>query len=490
MKKYKQVYEELIERKKYLKDENYCPNVGNFEYGNSKNIDDILLGVNAYRYDIYKYRDDEDRIINLGGGDPIKYKTYKYIKKDINYYLKRNDLNDYPHTGGDSIVKNSLLEYLNSVDINCYNLDNILITSSTTHAYTLILKSIIRKHDVVIIPIPTYGLFTYEPEKLGGSIEFIELKESSNWTIDLNELKEKINDINNCLKNKYKNLDYIPRVVAIYNQNPNNPLGISLGVNNKDYLHKFAKLCKDHGILIIDDLVYRDSVYDKANIAFPLASFKEFKDNVISLFGISKSYSLAALRTGFVVGNEYIIQDMRDNIFLQMDSISMISQIALASIFNNRKERVKYREKFLNDIQKKYLYNLDIIKYFITGSKEISKRSRLKIEKRIPKNERAKYRRGLENVSIYNNLIPESGFFILLDFTKLKGKKINNKIIKNDIDLIKELYKKEKIKFLPGSSFGWPNKNQIIGRITFSKPSNILIEDMKVLFDVIDEIGD
>lgn len=490
MKKYRQVYEELIGRKKYLKDENYCPNIGSFDYGKSKNIDDILFGVNAYRYDIYKYRDDDDEIINLGGGDPIKYKTYKYVKKDINSYLKKNEANDYPHTSGDPIIKNSLLEYLNSISIDSYDIDNILISSSTTHAYTLILKSIMRRHDVVIIPVPTYGLFTYEPEKLGGSIDFIELKENSNWTIDLYELELKINDINNYLRNKYNNLDYIPRVVAIYNQNPNNPLGISLGVDKKDYLYKFAKLCKDYGILIIDDLIYRDSVYNKDNIALPLATFKEFKDNVISLFGISKSYSLAALRTGFVVGNKYIVQDMRDSIFLQMDSISMISQIALASIFNNKKKRVKYRNRFLNNINKKYLFNLDIIKYFVMGSNAISKKSKLKIEKRISEKEKYKYIGGLKNVSIYNNLIPESGFFILLDFTKLKGKKIGNKIIKNDIDLIKELYKKEKIKFLPGSSFGWPNKSEIIGRITFSKPSNLLIDDMKVLFDIIDEVGD
>ena len=107
---------------------------------------------------------------------------------------------------------------------------------------------------------------------------------------------------------------------------------------------------------------------------------EEYQDNIITLMGISKSYSLAALRSGLVFGNKYIIDDMRDNIFVQMDSISYLSQIALASIFNNSKQRIRYKKEFLNIINKKYQFNLDIVKYFVEGQKSISEESRKKIE--------------------------------------------------------------------------------------------------------------
>ncbi len=483
----KYVYEELLHRKKYLKEENYCPNVGEFKYGKSECVDKILYGSDVYRYDIYKYRDDDDKIRNLGGGDPIKFKTYKYVTEDVNKYLKSNNLNDYPHTSGNDIVKEKLIDYLNSLNIKNINEDNVIITASTTHGYSLLLKSIIREHDVVIIPTPTYGLFVYEPEKLGGSVEFVELDEKNNWKINLEDLENKIISINKELKIKYKDLDYVPRVVSIYHQNPNNPLGVVYSNKDKKYLHELAKLCDKYKVLIIDDLVYRDSVYEDKNIALPLATFSEFKDNVISLFGISKSYSLAALRTGFMVGNKYIIQDIRDNIFLQMDSISMISQISLASVFNNDKERVVYRNKYLKDIKKEYLKNLDIIKFFINGYKDCDNKILKRIKAKLSKEEYNYYKDGIDTISIY--MIPESGFFILLDFTKIKGRKINGNKINNDIDLIKELYKKEKIKFLPGNSFGWNNKDQIIGRITFSKPWDELFEDMKLLINIIKEMG-
>ena len=484
----KKVYEELIERKQYLKEENPSPNVGEFKYGNSKNIDTILKGVNAYRYDIYKLPKKTGRIKSLGGGDPIKYKTYKYIKKDIKNYLKQDNLNEYPYTEGSKGIKNILIDYLNSINIKNINLNEMLLTPSTTYAYTLLLKSIVRKYDVILIPTPTYGLFVYGPEKIGGTVEYIELKEDKGWTIDLDELENTINRINKELKEKYMNLNYTPRVVAIYHQNPNNPLGISLGKEAEKYLKNLAKVCDKNNVLIIDDLVYRESVYDNNKLALPIASFKKYRDNVVTLLGISKSYSLAGIRAGIAVGNKYIIQDMRDNMFVQMDSVSMITQISLASIYNTNKKKVKYRNKFLEKIHNKYLYNLDIVRYFVEGSNSINNKNKKKIEKQLSKEEIRKYKNGMTDVSIYHNMIPESGFFILLDFTKIKGKKIVDKPIKNDIDLILELFKKDKIKFLPGSSFCWNNKNDIIGRITFSKSSDLLIEDMKSLASIMNNL--
>lgn len=478
---------ELLERKLYLKEKNKSPNIGEFLYGYSSSVQEILTGVNAYRYDIYKNNKKTGFIKNLGGGDPISFKTYKYVKNDINDLFNKNILSKYPHTSGEKKYKSKVVDYLKSIGVNI-DVDELLFSASTTHAYNLLLESILRRHDVVLIPSPTYGLFVYGPEKLGGRVEYIELKEELNWKLDLDELSKRIDTINNRLKNDYKDLGYTPRVVAIYNQNPNNPLGVSYGKKDIDYLKQLTKLCTEKEVLIIDDLVYRDSVYDTNKIAIPLSSFHEYKDNIVTLMGISKSYSLAGLRSGLIFGNKYIMDDIRDKIFLEMDSISIISQAAIASIFNNNKIRKEYRERFLNRIRKAYLFNLDIVKYFVSGEKEVSIESKKKIEKYLSKKEIDKYKNGMNDVSIYNNLIPESGFFILLDFTKIRGKVINDKPINNDIDLILELYKKDKIKFLPGSSFRWNNKNDIIGRITFSYDAKTLISNMKSLSNIMNNI--
>ena len=132
------VIEDLINRKTYLKEENRSPNIGEFKYGKSSSIDEILGGVNAYRYDIYKTVKKKGKIINLGGGDPLPFKTYKYVKEDINKYLRDGELSEYPQTSGNKKIKNTIINYLKTLNIEIES-NELVFTNSTTHAYTLIL---------------------------------------------------------------------------------------------------------------------------------------------------------------------------------------------------------------------------------------------------------------------------------------------------------------------------------------------------------------
>ena len=139
-------------------------------------------------------------------------------------------------------------EYINPFFIlsNVIKKSNIIISNAITEGIInitpnpphpgapILCKPIIKPNDVVIIPVPTYGLFAYTPEKEGGRIIFYELKEENNWQINVNELETLIINTNKKLYNKFKNSEYIPRVVAIYNQNPNNPLYTYLGETDKE----------------------------------------------------------------------------------------------------------------------------------------------------------------------------------------------------------------------------------------------------------------
>ena len=118
---------DLLKRKPYLKEENKSPNIGDFQYGKTSNVQEILGGVNAYRYNIYKNTNKKGTIKNLGGGNPIPFKTYKYVKKGINDYLDKNILSNYPHTSGNPKLKNEVINYLNSINVNVENNDIDLI---------------------------------------------------------------------------------------------------------------------------------------------------------------------------------------------------------------------------------------------------------------------------------------------------------------------------------------------------------------------------
>ena len=86
---------------------------------------------------------------------------------------------------------------------------------------------------------------------------------------------------------------------------------------------------------------------------------------------------------------------------------------------------------------------------------------------------------GIPGVHFVNKTIPESGFFALLDYTSLKGKMADGRIITSEIELLKYMYEQEKIKLILGQSISYPNNEQLIGRVTTALERN----------DIIDHVG-
>jgi aspartate aminotransferase len=88
-----------------------------------------------------------------------------------------------------------------------------------------------------------------------------------------------------------------PRTRAIIICNPNNPTGT---VYSREELEMIAAFCRDHGLFLISDEVYREFVYDgrKAISALELAGIGELAIVVDSL---SKRYSACGIRLGALV---------------------------------------------------------------------------------------------------------------------------------------------------------------------------------------------
>lgn len=87
--------------------------------------------------------------------------------------------------------------------------------------------------------------------------------------------------------------------------NPNNPTGT---VYSREELEMVADFCRDHGLFLISDEVYREFVYDgrKATSALELENAHEF---VIVVDSLSKRYSACGIRLGSLVTRNRDIYD-------------------------------------------------------------------------------------------------------------------------------------------------------------------------------------
>ena len=242
-----------------------------------------------------------------------------------------------------------------------------------------------------------------------------------------------------------------------------------MGENEVDLLKEIGEVCLKRGVFVIDDLVYRDITFDGNNLAKPMASIPGMFRNTISLFGLSKSYGLASLRAGFIVADEIIIREVINRTFQEMDSSPDIVGRALAGAFNiSNKRDIVYKEYF-DELRNKYIYKYNLLKSLVSGIDSVEESLREKVYnsvKSVLKEDTDKILKGLPYVDFPKNLEVESGFFAILDFTKIKGMKYDGEVINTERDLLKFFYKTCRIRFLVGQSISWPYEDELVGRVT------------------------
>jgi aspartate aminotransferase len=76
--------------------------------------------------------------------------------------------------------------------------------------------------------------------------------------------------------------------------NPNNPTGT---VYRRDEIEGIAAFCRDHGLFLVSDEVYREFVYDGRRPLSALA-LEGFEDSVVVVDSLSKRYSACGIRLG------------------------------------------------------------------------------------------------------------------------------------------------------------------------------------------------
>lgn len=472
------------------------PEVGGRYDGDSFNptVQEIADAIEYYGFEV---RDDDITTIpdiDLGSGNPTKYPPFPMaideMKKALDSYMYK-----YPYTEGSDEIRKVLLDYIekegfiNTTPYNYSDIDdkglcvhNITFLPSTSIAFNMVVSIISKPGDVVLVTGPNYGLFTIRAERAGAEVEILPLSKEDHFLVNPEKLANKIDEINESLQKVYnRRKGYIPRVVAFVNANPNNPTGKVMGEKNEGLLKEIGEVCLKRGVFIIDDLVYRDLTFDADNLAKPIATIPGMFRNTISLFGLSKSYGMASLRAGFVVADEVIIRELINRIFQGMDSAPDIVGRALAGAFNVRPERDAIYQDYFSKLRIIYQKKYQLLKALVEGIDSIKDISaKKKIQEKISNQisdpvllEQAL--EGLPYTKFPDNLEPESGFFAILDFTKVRGMKYKNMIINTERDLLTFFYRTYRTRFLVGQSISWPYPNELVGRVTFAIEDNLII---------------
>ena len=157
--------------------------------------------------------------------------------------------------------------------------DNVLVTHGAIGANALIYQTLVEQGDHVIAVLPTYQQHQAIPKSFGAKVDLLCLREENDFLPDLDELRGMIT----------------PQTKLIALNNPNNPTG---SLMDRDFLLRVVDLARSCGAYILCDEVYRG--LDGQGDGFT-ASIADIYEKGISTGSMSKAYSLAGLRLGWIV---------------------------------------------------------------------------------------------------------------------------------------------------------------------------------------------
>lgn len=190
---------------------------------------------------------------------------------------------NYGAIRGSEELRNNLARLYSAKVSNPLSPDLILTTPGAIQANYLTAYALVGPGDHVICHYPTYQSLYEVPKQLGADVSLWKAAPSNNWIPSIDDLTALIQ----------------PNTKLIIINNPNNPTGAVLP---KSFLQQLIDIASAKNITILSDEVYRPLFHSISPIDkdFPPSLLSMGYANVIVTGSMSKAYSLAGIRIGWI----------------------------------------------------------------------------------------------------------------------------------------------------------------------------------------------
>ena len=185
--------------------------------------------------------------------------------------------------------------------------DHVLVAHGAIGANHLVYEALVEPGDVVVSVVPTYQQHVAVPESLGAEVRQVRLREPEGWRLDLDELAAAARG---------------SKLISI--TNPNNPTGAQL---EPGALARIAAIAGREGAWILADEVYR-GLDQEGPGASP--SFADLYPRTIAIGSMSKAFSLAGLRLGWVIAPSDVLEAVSRHRDYSVISVGMVDDLLAA----------------------------------------------------------------------------------------------------------------------------------------------------------------
>ncbi|WP_185849473.1 pyridoxal phosphate-dependent aminotransferase [Blattabacterium cuenoti] len=352
-------------------------------------------------------------IINLSLGEPdfsppnfVLSSAKKAIDEGYHYYTP---------VSGYFELKKMICEKFSRDNRLKYTPSQIVVSTGAKQAIMNVLLSLLNKDDEVIIPAPYWVSYLQ-------MVKFCESSPVIIPTIMKNDFKIHPEQLEKAITSKTK--------LFIFSS-PCNPTG---SVYSYEELKDLSEIFKKHPkVMILSDEIYEHICYSEKHTS--IAIFPDIHNQVITVNGLSKAFSMTGWRIGYIGAPEWIAQSC-DKIQGQMTSCAnSIAQIAAITALAAHPNKIEY---MIKEFKKRRNLVLDMIKE-------------------------------IDGFQFYQ---PNGAFYIFPKISSFFGKKLHGKIIQNSDEFSEFLLDQSKVATVSGSAFG---DNECL-RISYASSDDKIIE--------------
>ncbi len=141
--------------------------------------------------------------------------------------------------------------------------------------------------DTALVPTPSYPIHLYAPLFTGADVRQVPLGEG---------------DFFENLTEAWENAWPRPRVIVL--SFPHNPTTACVDL---PWLQRLVTFAQEHGVVLVHDFAYSDTAFDGYQPP-SILQVPGAKDVAVELYTLTKSFSMAGWRVGFLLGNREIVQ--------------------------------------------------------------------------------------------------------------------------------------------------------------------------------------
>ena len=216
------------------------------------------------------------RYLNIGDPIPFGFKTPPHLIEAVERAM-RDDQNGYTPSTGIQSAREAVAADFVARGLNI-DADRVLLTAGTSEGIELALSALVDAEDEVLIPSPTYPLYTAVLAKLGARAVYYKTDPTNGWLPDLDHMRSLVS----------------PKTRALVAINPNNPTG---AIYPEATQRAMLELASSHGFVLLADEVYGDLGYDGP---VPPMGLLDPEAPFISFSSLSKAYLAPGWRAGWM----------------------------------------------------------------------------------------------------------------------------------------------------------------------------------------------